>query len=124
MLAAVTLHQLWHPPHPLWEHSLFSPVVFPQVGVAPSAATSPPAVAPPSTTAAAAASSFHINGSQSPIPTMTSSHGIHRLLMAASRHIETYAWALTRVGGPSAIVAASKVYGNAIFFLAHAHAPA
>ncbi|CAM5123046.1 unnamed protein product [Eretmochelys imbricata] len=53
---------------------------------------------------------------RAPFPTMTRKHGVRCLLVLASPHVETYVWALAV--GPSAIVAASKMYGKVIFFLA------
>ncbi|CAM4664434.1 unnamed protein product [Caretta caretta] len=49
---------------------------------------------------------------------MTRKHGVRCLLVPASSHVETYVQALARVVGPTAIVAASKMYGKVIFFLA------
>ncbi|CAM5165832.1 unnamed protein product [Natator depressus] len=49
---------------------------------------------------------------------MTRKHGIRCLLVPASPHVETYVQALVRVVGPTAIVAASKMYGRVVFFLA------
>ncbi|CAM5132465.1 unnamed protein product [Natator depressus] len=59
-----------------------------------------------------------INSSRGPFPTMTRKHGVRCLLVPASPHVETYVRALARVVGPSAIVAASKMYGKVVFFLA------
>ncbi|CAM5102955.1 unnamed protein product [Natator depressus] len=49
---------------------------------------------------------------------MTRKHGVQCLLVPASPHVETYVQALARMVGPSAIVAASKMYGKVIIFLA------
>ncbi|CAM5100461.1 unnamed protein product [Eretmochelys imbricata] len=49
---------------------------------------------------------------------MTRKHGVQCLLVPASPHVETYVWVLARVVESSAIVAASKMYGKVIFFLA------
>ncbi|CAM4603351.1 unnamed protein product [Caretta caretta] len=59
-----------------------------------------------------------INSGRGPFPTMTRKHGVQCLLVPASSHVETYVQALARVVGPSAIVAASKMYGKVVFFLA------
>ncbi|CAM5132168.1 unnamed protein product, partial [Natator depressus] len=72
------------------------------------AATPPPATSsslPPTTSAT-------INSGRGPFPTMTRKYGVRCLLVPASTHMETYMWALARVVGPSAIVAASKMYGK------------
>ncbi|CAM4587037.1 unnamed protein product [Caretta caretta] len=72
-----------------------------------------------------AASSSHpptasttINSGRGPFPTMTGRHGVRCLLVPSSPHVETYVQALVRVVGPTAIVAASKMYGKVVFFLA------
>ncbi|CAM4661987.1 unnamed protein product [Lepidochelys olivacea] len=78
------------------------------------AAPPPPAASsscPPTTSAT-------INSSRGPFPTMTRKHGVRCLLVPASPHVETYVQALARVVGPTAIVAASKMYGKVVFFLA------
>ncbi|CAM5116798.1 unnamed protein product [Natator depressus] len=49
---------------------------------------------------------------------MTRKHGVRCLLVPASPHVETYVQALARLVGPTAIVAASKMYGKVVFFLA------
>ncbi|CAM4642045.1 unnamed protein product [Lepidochelys kempii] len=49
---------------------------------------------------------------------MTRKHGVRCLLVPALPHVETYVQPLARVVGPTAIVAASKMYGKVIFFLA------
>ncbi|CAM5127743.1 unnamed protein product [Eretmochelys imbricata] len=49
---------------------------------------------------------------------MTRKHGVRCLLVPASPHVETYVRAMARVVGPMAIVAASKMYGKVVFFLA------
>ncbi|CAM5102266.1 unnamed protein product [Eretmochelys imbricata] len=49
---------------------------------------------------------------------MTRKHGVRCLLVPTSPHVETYVQALARVVGPTAIVAASKMYGKVVFFLA------
>ncbi|CAM5133438.1 unnamed protein product [Eretmochelys imbricata] len=58
-----------------------------------------------------------INSVRGPFLTMTRKHGVRCLLVPASPHMETYVQALARVVGPSAIVAASKMYGKVVFFL-------
>ncbi|CAM5096554.1 unnamed protein product, partial [Natator depressus] len=55
---------------------------------------------------------------QGPFPTTTRKHGICCLLVPTSPHVETYVRALARVVGPTAIVAASKMYGKVVFFFA------
>ncbi|CAM4484487.1 unnamed protein product [Caretta caretta] len=65
-----------------------------------------------------ATASATINSGWGPFPTMTRKHGVRCLLVPTSPLVETYVWALARVVGPSAIVAASKMYGKVIFFLA------
>ncbi|CAM5140269.1 unnamed protein product [Natator depressus] len=59
-----------------------------------------------------------ITSSQGPFPTLTRRHGVRCLLVPASPHVETYVQALAKVVGPTAIVAASKMYGKVVFFLA------
>ncbi|CAM5093703.1 unnamed protein product [Eretmochelys imbricata] len=59
-----------------------------------------------------------INSGRGPFPTMTRKHGVCCLLVPTSPHVETYVQALARVVGPTAIVAASKMYGKVVFFLA------
>ncbi|CAM4711854.1 unnamed protein product [Lepidochelys kempii] len=86
-----------------------APKVYAQVGQPP-----PPAASssrPPTTSAT-------INNVRGPFPTMTRKHGVRCLLVPASHHVETYVQALARVVGPMAIVAASKMYGKVVFFLA------
>ncbi|CAM4563308.1 unnamed protein product [Caretta caretta] len=63
-------------------------------------------------------SSATITSGRGPFPTLTRRHGVHCLLVPASPHVETYVQALAKVVGPTAIVAASKMYGKDIFFLA------
>ncbi|CAM4549333.1 unnamed protein product [Lepidochelys kempii] len=53
-----------------------------------------------------------------PFPTLTRRHGVRCLLVPASPHVETYVQALAKVVGPTAIVAASKMYRKVVFFLA------
>ncbi|CAM5085620.1 unnamed protein product [Eretmochelys imbricata] len=79
------------------------------------AAAAPPPAASSSLLATASAT---INSGRGPFPTMTRKHGVRCLLLSASPHVETYVRALARVVGPLAIVAASKMYGKVIFFLA------
>ncbi|CAM5170597.1 unnamed protein product [Natator depressus] len=79
------------------------------------AAAAPPPTASSSLPLTASAT---INSSRGPFPTMTRKHGVRCLLVPASPHVETYMRALVRVVGPSAIVAASKMYGKVVFFLA------
>ncbi|CAM5149337.1 unnamed protein product, partial [Natator depressus] len=93
------------PPPPALRMSLPQP----RVAAAPLPATS--SSLPPTT-------SDTINSGQGPFPTMTRKHGVQCLLVPASPHVETYVQALERVVGPSAIVAASKMYGKVVFFLA------
>ncbi|XP_044840194.1 uncharacterized protein LOC123346801 [Mauremys mutica] len=45
-------------------------------------------------------------------------HGARCLLVPALPHVKTYVRALARVVGPTAIVAASEMYGKVVFFLA------
>ncbi|CAM4563658.1 unnamed protein product [Caretta caretta] len=117
-------------------------------GAAPTAAASSSTVAPlpafPSTSSAiapppaprtyaraaagsplpAASSSHHhpasatITSGRGPFPALTRKHGVRCLLVPASPHVETYVQALAKVVGPTAIVAASKMYGKVVFFLA------
>ncbi|CAM4598723.1 unnamed protein product, partial [Lepidochelys olivacea] len=58
-----------------------------------------------------------INSVRGPFLTMRRKHDVRCLLVPASPHVETYVQALARVVGPSAIVAASKMYGKVVFFL-------
>ncbi|CAM5096018.1 unnamed protein product [Natator depressus] len=48
---------------------------------------------------------------------MTRKHGVRCLLVPASPHVEKYVQALARVVGPTAIVAASKMYWKVVFSL-------
>ncbi|CAM5170792.1 unnamed protein product [Natator depressus] len=80
----------------------------------PWAAVAPPPAASSSLPPTASAT---INSGWGPFPTMTRKHGIRCLLVPTSPHVETYVRALARVVGPSAIVAASKMYGKVVFFL-------
>ncbi|CAM4668913.1 unnamed protein product [Lepidochelys kempii] len=59
-----------------------------------------------------------INSCRCPFPTMTRKHGVRCLLVPTSPHVEIYMRALVRVVRPSAIVAASKMCGKVVFFLA------
>ncbi|CAM5134753.1 unnamed protein product, partial [Natator depressus] len=80
------------------------------------AAAAPPPAASSSLLPTASAT---INSGRGPFPTMTRKHGVRCLLVPASPHVETYVRALARVVEPSAIVAASKMYGKVVvFFLA------
>ncbi|CAM5108012.1 unnamed protein product, partial [Eretmochelys imbricata] len=81
----------------------------------PRASAAPP---PATSSSLQPTASDTINSGQGPFPTMTRKHGVQCLLVPASPHIETYVQALVRVVGPSAIVAASKMYGKVVFFLA------
>ncbi|CAM4550705.1 unnamed protein product, partial [Caretta caretta] len=85
------------------------------MGVGPGGSSPPPPAVsssrPPTTSAT-------INSGRGPFPIMTRKHGVHCLLVPTSPHVETYMQALVRVVGPTAIVAASKMYGNVVFFLA------
>ncbi|KAG6930055.1 hypothetical protein G0U57_004354, partial [Chelydra serpentina] len=76
--------------------------------------------APPPTAKSSlpATASGTIPSGRGPFPTLTRRHGIRCHLVPALPHIETYVRALARVVGPMAIVAASKMYGKAVFFLA------
>ncbi|CAM4675717.1 unnamed protein product [Lepidochelys olivacea] len=79
-------------------------------------ATGPPSPAasssrPPTASAA-------ITSSRGPLPALTRKHGVRCLLVPASPHVEAYVQALAKVVGPMAIVAASKMYGKVVFFLA------
>ncbi|KAG6930725.1 hypothetical protein G0U57_003019, partial [Chelydra serpentina] len=78
-------------------------------------AATPPLAASQS---APAASRNTIPGGRGPFPTLTREHGVRCLLVPASPHVETYVRALARVVGPTAVVAASKMFGKAVFFLA------
>ncbi|CAM5082214.1 unnamed protein product [Eretmochelys imbricata] len=78
------------------------------------AAAAPPPAASSSLLPTAAAT---INSGRVPFPTMTRKHGVRCLLVPTLPHVETYVRALARVVGPSAIVAASKMYGKVVFFL-------
>ncbi|CAM4427094.1 unnamed protein product [Caretta caretta] len=78
-------------------------------------AAAPPPTATSSLPPAASATSYSGRG---PFPNMTRKHGIRCLLVPASPHVETYVRALARVVGPTAIAAASKMYGKVVFFLA------
>ncbi|CAM5113544.1 unnamed protein product [Eretmochelys imbricata] len=71
------------------------------------------AVPPPATSSSLLpTASATISSGWGPFPTMTRKHGVQCLLVPASPHVETYVQALARVVGPSAIVAASKMYGR------------
>ncbi|CAM4475689.1 unnamed protein product, partial [Lepidochelys olivacea] len=59
-----------------------------------------------------------ITSGRGPFPALTRKHGVRCLLVPASPHVETYVQALAKVVGPTAIVAASKMYGKVVFFLA------
>ncbi|KAG6930472.1 hypothetical protein G0U57_003620, partial [Chelydra serpentina] len=59
-----------------------------------------------------------IYSGRGPFPTLTRRHGVRCLLVPASPHVEPYVRALAREVGPTAIVAASKMYGKVVFFLA------
>ncbi|CAM4687987.1 unnamed protein product [Lepidochelys olivacea] len=79
-------------------------------------ATGPPSPAasssrPPTASAA-------ITSSRGPFPALTRKHGVRCLLVPASPHVEAYVQALAKVVGPMAIVAASKMYGKVVLFLA------
>ncbi|CAM4355485.1 unnamed protein product [Caretta caretta] len=86
-----------------------APRTYAQVAESPPPATS--SSLPPTASAT-------INSGRGPFPTMTGKHGVRCLLVPASPHMETYVRALAKVVGPSAIVAASKMYGKVVFFLA------
>ncbi|CAM5154872.1 unnamed protein product [Natator depressus] len=101
----------------------------PAVPSTSSASVPPPAprayawvvAAPPPSAASSSrppTASATINSGRGPFPTMTRRHGVCCLLVPASPHVETYVQALARVVGPTAIVAASKMYGKFVFFLA------
>ncbi|CAM5083374.1 unnamed protein product, partial [Natator depressus] len=91
-------------------------------GVPPSAprAYAQVAAAPPPTVTSSPPppASATIYSGRGPFSTMTRKHGVRCLLVPASPHVETYVRALARVVGPTAIVAASKMYGKVVFFLA------
>ncbi|CAM5165622.1 unnamed protein product [Eretmochelys imbricata] len=53
-----------------------------------------------------------------PLPSPAAGAGVRCLLVPTSPHVETYVQVLAKVVGPTAIVAASKMYGKVIFFLA------
>ncbi|CAM4599594.1 unnamed protein product [Lepidochelys olivacea] len=78
-------------------------------------AAAPPPTATSSLPPATSATSYSGRG---PFPNMTRKHGVRCLLVPASPHVETYVRALARVVGPTAIAAASKMYGKVVFFLA------
>ncbi|CAM4583457.1 unnamed protein product, partial [Lepidochelys kempii] len=59
-----------------------------------------------------------ITSGRGPFPALTRKHSVRCLLVPASPHVETYVQALVKVVGPTAIVAASKMYGKVVFFLA------
>ncbi|CAM4550739.1 unnamed protein product [Lepidochelys kempii] len=59
-----------------------------------------------------------ITSGRGPFPALTRKHGVRCLLVPASPRVETYVQALAKVVGPTAIVAASKMYGKVVFFLA------
>ncbi|CAM4667849.1 unnamed protein product [Lepidochelys kempii] len=59
-----------------------------------------------------------ITSGRGPFPALTRKHGVRCLLVPASPHVETYVQALAKVVGPTAIVAASKMYGKVVLFLA------
>ncbi|CAM5096926.1 unnamed protein product, partial [Natator depressus] len=59
-----------------------------------------------------------ITSARGPLPALTRKHGVRCLLVPASPHVEAYVQALAKVVGPMAIVAASKMYGKVVFFLA------
>ncbi|CAM4717444.1 unnamed protein product [Lepidochelys kempii] len=59
-----------------------------------------------------------VTSGRDPFSTLTRSHSVRCLLVPASPHVEMYVQALAKVVGPTAIVAASKMYGKVIFFLA------
>ncbi|CAM4620225.1 unnamed protein product, partial [Lepidochelys olivacea] len=82
-----------------------APRAYAQVAAAPPSAT--PSSLPPT----ASATSY---SGQGPFPTMTRKHGVRCLLVPASPHVEPYVRALVRVVGPTAIVAASKMYGKVV----------
>ncbi|CAM4611418.1 unnamed protein product, partial [Caretta caretta] len=63
-----------------------------------------------------------INSVRGPFLTMRRKHGVRCLLVPASPHMEIYVQALARVVGPSAIVAASKMYGKVVFLTLEAAA--
>ncbi|CAM4636924.1 unnamed protein product [Lepidochelys olivacea] len=76
------------------------------------------AAPPPAASSSLPPTASAINSSRGPFPTMTRKHGVRCLLVPASPHVETYVQVLARVVGPSAILAASKMYGKVVFFLA------
>ncbi|CAM5127213.1 unnamed protein product, partial [Natator depressus] len=84
-----------------------APRAYAQVAAAPSPAAA--SSLPPTTSATS-------YSGRSPFPTLTRKHGVRCLLVPASPHVETYVRALARAVGPTAIVAASKMYGKVVFF--------
>ncbi|XP_030390999.1 coiled-coil domain-containing protein 58 isoform X1 [Gopherus evgoodei] len=77
-----------------------------------------PACLPAAMSSPPTAASATTYSGQSPFPILTRKHSICCLLVPASPHVETYVQALVRVVGPTAIMAASKMYGKVVFFLA------
>ncbi|CAM5080512.1 unnamed protein product [Natator depressus] len=73
---------------------------------------------PPASSSRPPTASATITSSWGPFPTLTRKHGVRCLLVPASPHVEAYLQALAKVVGPTAIVAASKMYGKVVFFLA------
>nr|XP_032621852.1 zinc finger protein 2 homolog [Chelonoidis abingdonii] len=84
--------------------------------VASTAAAGLPATA--TLEALAAASQNTIPGGRGPFPTLTREHRVRCLLVLASPHVGAYVWVLAWVAGPMAVVAASKMFGKVVFFLA------
>ncbi|CAM4550976.1 unnamed protein product, partial [Lepidochelys olivacea] len=79
-------------------------------------ATGPPS--PAASSSRPPAASAAITSSRGPLPALTRKHGVRCLLVPASPHVEAYVQALAKVVGPMAIVAASKMYGKVVLFLA------
>ncbi|CAM5155421.1 unnamed protein product [Natator depressus] len=86
-----------------------APRAYAQVAAAPLPAAM--SSLPPTTSAT-------IYSGRGPFLTLTRKHGVCCLLVPASPHVETYVRVLARVVGPTVIVAASKMYGKVVFFLA------
>ncbi|CAM5081529.1 unnamed protein product [Natator depressus] len=86
-----------------------APSAYAQVAAAPL----PAAKSSPLTAALAT-----IYSGRGPFPTLTRKHSVCCLLVPTSPHVETYVQALARVVGPTASVAASKIYEKVVFFLA------
>ncbi|CAM4633548.1 unnamed protein product [Caretta caretta] len=110
-------HRLRHPSPLLSPPALQVPLSQPP-GCTPRWRRHPRPPTPAAMSPLLATASTSISGGRGPFPTLTRKHGVCCLLVPASSHVETYVRALMRVVGPTAIVAASKMYGKVVFFLA------